>query len=122
MNKVIKDMAGTAVSLQEMQRQMIDLPNAGQGVFDGDAPPTFEAKMNNQIKWNSAAVARSRYLRSKGFVGRPWEAGVAVEDMPQIINQRGAEIEQQLRQQNPNADPMMLKQAIKTKIKQEFGI
>lgn len=122
LNRILKDLSGTAVTENEMQRQLLDQPNPGQGITDGDGPQEFEAKLKGQIAFAHSAVARSRYLRSKGFTGKPWEAGVAVEDMPNIINQRGQELEQQLRQANPKANPMQLQEAVKTRIKQEFGI
>ena len=122
LNRVLKDLSGTAVTENEMQRQLLDQPNPGQGVFDGDAPAEFDAKLKGQIAFAHSAVARARYLRAKGFTGKPWEAGVAVEDMPKIINERGAQLEQQLKQQNPNANPMQLQEAVKGQIKKEFGI
>lgn len=122
LNRVLKDLSGTAVTENEMKRQLLDMPNPGQGVFDGDNPADFEAKLNGSIRFAHAAIARSRFLRSQGFTGKPWEAGVSIEDMPGIINKRGTEIEGQLRQQMPNANPMQLQQAVKRKIKQEFGI
>lgn len=122
LNRVLKDLSGTAVNKNEMQRQLLDLPNPGQGVFDGDSPAEFEAKLKGSIAFAQSAIARARFLRSKGFTGKPWESGVNVEDMPAIINQRGQEIEQQLKQSNPNATPMQLQQATTRQIKQEFGI
>ena len=122
LNRVLKDLSGTAVTENEMQRQLLDLPNPGQGITDGDAPPAFEAKLKGAMAFAHSAVARARYLRSQGFAGRPWESSIAVEDMPQIINKRGAEIEQQLKQSNPKADPMQLQNAVKGQIKKEFGI
>lgn len=122
LNRILKDLSGTAVTENEMQRQLLDQPNPGQGIFDGDSPPEFAAKLKGAMAFTHSAVARSRYLRTKGFTGKPWESGVAVEDMPGIINQRGQELEQQLRQSNPQADPMQLQDAVKNRIKQEFGI
>lgn len=121
-NKTLKDLSGTAVTETEAQRQMLDLPNPGKTIMDGDAPTEFAAKLKGSIDFAKSAVARARYLRSQGFTGKPWEAGVEVGDMPGIINKRGAEIEQQLRQQNPKADPSALGQAVDQRIKQEFGI
>lgn len=122
LNRVLKDLSGTAVTENEMQRQLLDLPNPGQGVFDGDAPAEFEAKLKGSLAFAQSAIARARFLRNKGFAGKPWESGINVEDMPAVINQRGQEIEQEFRQQHPNASPMQLQQATTRKIKQEFGI
>lgn len=121
-NDTLKAMSGVAVTPQEMERQLQVLPNPGQGIGDGDSPPEFEAKLDNSIAWQKAAFARQNYLRSQGFQGKPWEAGIAVNDMPQIINQRGQQLRQQLQQQFPKASPMQLDQTVTKKIKQEFGI
>ncbi len=122
LNRVLKDLSGTAVTGNELERQLNDLPNPGSGIFDGDSPTQFEAKMNGATAYVSSAIARSRYLRNQGFQGKPWDAGVAVEDMPAIINQRGAQIEQQIRQTVPKATPMQLQQAVQNRLHQEFGI
>ena len=122
LNRVLKDLSGTAVTENEMERQLRDQPNPGLGITDGDAPSAFEAKLQAKVAWAHSVVARARYLRSQGFTGKPWEAGIKVEDMPGIINNRGSEIEQQLRQNNPNADPMQLREAVKRQVKKEFGI
>jgi hypothetical protein len=122
MNQVLKDLAGTAVTESEMKRQLLDLPDPGQGITDGDAPSVFESKLDGATAFAKSAIARSRYLRSQGFTGKPWEAGVAVEDMPGIINQRGQQIEQQLRAQNPGINPQSLEMQVDKTLKQEFGI
>lgn len=121
-NQTVKDMSGVAVTPQEMERQLQVLPNPGSGIGDGDSPPEFEAKLDNSIAWAKSAFARQNYLRNQGFQGKPWEAGIAVEDMPQIINQRGQQLQQQLQQQFPKASPMQLQQTVTKKLKQEFGI
>lgn len=122
LNRVLKDLSGTAVTENEMQRQLLDLPNPGKGIADGDSPPDFEAKLKGAITFQRSAIARARYLRSQGFTGKPWEAGLALEDIPALIDKRGSEIEQQLRQANPDADPMSIQKATRSAIKQEFGI
>ena len=122
LNRVLKDLSGTAVTENEMQRQLLDQPNPGQGIADGDYPKEFETKLKGQLRFATSAIARARYLRNKGFKGKPWEAGIGVDDMPRIINDRGQEIEQQLRQANPKADPMDLQQETARRVKQEFGI
>lgn len=122
LNVVLKQLSGTAVTGDEMQRQLLDQPNPGKGIGDGDSPTEFEAKLRNQFAFAQSAIARARWLRTQGFKGNPWDAGVSVDQMPAIINQRGAQIEQDLRQRNPNASPMQLQQATTRQIKQEFGI
>ena len=71
-----------------------------------------------------SAIARFNFMRSKGlnFDKDKLDQFLALDDVPRIYEQRGAEIEQQLRQQNPNADPLQLQQGVQQKLRQEFGI
>lgn len=118
----VKYLSGVAVSEAEFARIMQTLPNAGTGMFDGDSAPEFAAKMQQAVKDSKAAIARANYLRTQGFKGKPWEAGVGIDDMPALIDQRGQIIEQNLRQQNPNADPRQIQEGVRRQLKQEFGI
>jgi len=118
----VKYLSGVAVSEAEFARIMQTLPNSGTGMFDGDSAPEFAAKLQQAAKDSKAAIARSNYLRTQGFKGKPWEAGVGLDDMPALIDQRGQIIEQSLRQQNPNADPQQIQRAVRDRLKQEFGI
>ena len=131
LNNRIKLMSGTAVSGAEEQRMLRANPNAGTGIFDGDDPISFEAKLNNSIKMQKLAIARFNYLRSKGIneteIGQLARDGkiegvVGLEGMTKIMNQRGAELEQELRQSNPQANDLAIRGAVKQQLKQEFGI
>ncbi len=88
LNQTIKDLTGAAMGVQEADRIIAGAPNAGTGVFDGDSPSNFEAKLNNQIKQVQYALARKQYSLTKGL---RWEA-IPLEKMPEIVNQRGKEI------------------------------
>jgi hypothetical protein len=88
LNQTIKDLTGAAMGVQEAERIIAGAPNAGTGVFDGDSPSTFEAKLNNQIQQVQYALARKQYSLNKGL---RWEA-IPLENMPEIVNQRGKEI------------------------------
>lgn len=118
----VKYLSGVAVSEAEFARIMQTLPNAGTGMFDGDSAPEFAAKMQQSVKDSRASIARANYLRTQGFKGKPWEAGIGLDDMPAMIDQRGQLIEQSLRQQNPNADPRQIQEGVRRQLKQEFGI
>ena len=53
MNRVLNELSGAAISPQEAERLKQELPNPGTGLFDGDDPITFKAKMDavdNQIR------------------------------------------------------------------------
>jgi hypothetical protein len=131
LNNRIKLMSGTAVSGAEEQRMLRANPNAGTSIADGDDPIAFEAKLNNAIKMQKLAVARFNYLRSKGIdetqIGQLAKAGkiegvAGLDGMTKIMNDRGAKLEQQLRQANPQADDTVIRGAVKQQLKQEFGI
>lgn len=115
----VKYLSGVAVAEAEFNRIMKTLPNAGTGIFDGDSPTEFKAKMDETITQSKMAMARAKYLRTQGFRGKPWEAGIALDDMGDIIRQRGAELQQQLQGRLP---PERMQTTVRQKLKQEFGI
>ena len=123
-NQLLKELSGTAVSAQELARQKIVQPNPGEGLLDGDDPVTLQSKMNQGERIAKAAIARMNYMRNQGlqFNKDTAEQFMRLEDLPQVIEHRGAQIEQELRQQNPKADPQALEQETKRRLKQEFGI
>lgn len=123
-NQLLKELSGTAVSAQELQRQKIVQPNPGEGLFDGDDPVTFMSKIDQGEKLARSAMARMNFMRSKGlqFNRDTAERFMRLEDVPAVIDKRGAEIEQQLRQANPKADPMSIERETAKRLKQEFGI
>ncbi len=123
-NQLLKELSGTAVSAQELARQKVVQPNPGEGLFDGDDPVTFMSKIDQGERIAKAAMARMNYMRTKGllFDKNTAESFMRLEDVPAAIDRRGAEIEQQLRQQNPKADPMAIEKETQRRLKQEFGI
>jgi hypothetical protein len=123
LNRLLKEMSGTAVSAQEYTRMTAANPNAGTGIFDGDDPVSFRAKLMGSIANVKLAIARNNYMRDK-FAGSVDELAqqMPLDNMKKIIDQRGAELEQQLRQANPKVDPKQIDEAVRQKLKGEFGI
>lgn len=117
MNQYIKDMTGAAMSEQEANRLRKGIPDP-----DRDGPTAFQAKMEQSSAQADLAMARHTYLLRKGFQGNPWESGVSLERMQGIINERGAQIEKIMRQQNPQAPPQAIQRETFRLVKQEFGI
>lgn len=117
MNQYIKDMTGAAMSEQEANRLRKGIPDP-----ERDGPTAFQAKMENSSAQADLAMARHNYLLRQGFQGKPWESGVSLERMQGIINQRGAQIEKIMRQQNPQAAPQAIQRETFRQVKQEFGI
>jgi hypothetical protein len=115
LNQTIKDLTGSAMGVQEAERIISTLPNAGTGVFDGDSPTQFESKLNNAVEQTKYAIARKNYSLNKGL---KWE-NTPLSQMPNVINQRGSQIAQQYKL-DPNK-PADLK-TINRQLAAEFGI
>jgi hypothetical protein len=115
LNQTIKDLTGSAMGVQEAERIISTLPNAGTGLFDGDSPTQFESKLNNAVEQTKYAIARKNYSLNKGL---KWD-NLPLSQMPNVINQRGAAIAQQYKL-DPNK-PADLK-TINRQLAAEFGI
>lgn len=120
-NQAIKDNSGATVTDQELQRNMVEHPNAGSGLFDGDPPTVFKAKMDRAMEVLALGVARQRFLRSKGFAGKPWEA-MELDDMRRVINDRARNIEAEVKAKAPGLDPVTLGREVDMRVRKEFGI
>jgi hypothetical protein len=66
-NAYIKNIAGTQVSAAEEKRTNNALPNPGTGIFSGDDPITFEAKMNSAIEMAEKASIRYHHYLQQGI-------------------------------------------------------
>jgi lysozyme len=122
MSRLLNELSGAAVSPQEYERIRNTQPDAGTGIFDGDDPVTFHAKMRGVVAQQKRAIARYNYLRKNGPQGaNPWDV-MPLEDIDKVINAKGAELHKQIKQENPKADPAVIDQAVKAKLAQEFGI
>jgi hypothetical protein len=115
LNQTIKDITGAAMGVQEAERIMASLPNAGTDIFSGDSPTEFEAKLNNAVKQTKYALARKNYALKNGL---KWE-NTSLESMPNIIQSRGKEIEKQY-----GLDPKdpATKQTVLRQLSAEFGV
>jgi hypothetical protein len=122
MNRFIKEATGATVGVEEAKRLMTETPNAGSGIVDGDDPVTFKTNLEGSLKSSKFAIARARYLRTKGFTGKPWEAGLELGQMQDVIDQTLAPEKQRILNANPNITPQQLKQQLLAVQKREFGI
>lgn len=110
MNKLLNELSGAAVSPQEFKRLGNQLPKAGEGIFDGDDPITFQAKMDSSMMNIKRALMRYKYMSrlGKDALSMPlWK----IDD---VINTRGKQLEAQF-EGDPNADEL-----IRQALKQEF--
>lgn len=115
LNQTIKDITGAAMGVQEAERIIASLPNAGTDIFSGDSPTEFEAKLNNAVKQTKYALARKNYAIKSGL---KW-SDTPLEDMPSIINKRGKEI---AKNYNLNPEKPADLQTINRQLAAEFGI
>lgn len=67
LNALLKELSGAAVTPQEFDRLKVSLPNPGTGVFDGDDPITFEAKLNRSLDDVQKSLARYRFYQATGI-------------------------------------------------------
>lgn len=115
LNQTIKDITGAAMGVQEADRIISTLPNAGTDIWSGDSPTEFEAKLNNAVAQTKYALARKNYALKKGL---NWET-TPLDKMPNIINSRGSEIAKQY-----NLDPKKPADlnTINRQLAAEFGV
>jgi len=124
LNKTIKDLTGAAMGVQEADRIIASLPNAGSTILGGDSPVEFEAKLNNAVEQTKYALARQTYALKNGIKKDAWEK-IPLSDMPSIVNKRADEIAKAYKldpnnPKNPNREAD--KQTIKRQLAAEFGI
>jgi hypothetical protein len=115
LNQTIKDITGAAMGVQEAERIIATLPNAGTGIFDGDSPTEFEAKLNNAVQQTKYALARKQYSLRKGL---NWES-TPLEKIPSIVQARGKAIAEQYNL-DPNKPADL--QTINRQLAAEFGV
>ena len=127
LNELVKERSGGAVTPQEFVRQGVELPNAGNGIFDGDDPVTFQAKFDRAYEVVALGMARNAYLRKAD--GRNAAATTAelarmmpVERFRAQVNHRAKQLEGEVLQQNPGLPKPIVDQEVDRLIKQEFGI
>lgn len=123
-NNYIQQKTGAAMGVQEAQRLMKGVPNPGQGLFDGDSPTQFKAKLDDTMRQLKMVEARSIYALRNGLslMGPNGEPVVPLSAMPKIMDERGLQIEQQVRKQFPNLNAKELKQMVVKQLGVEFGI
>lgn len=115
LNQTIKDLTGAAMGVQEAERIIASLPNAGADIWSGDSPTEFEAKLNNAVQQTKYALARKNYALKNGL---KWES-TPLDSMPSIINKRGKEIAQQYKLDLKKPADL---QTIDRQLAAEFGI
>ncbi len=67
LNSYIKHITGVAMSPQEAERITKAMPNVGQGIFDGDSPTEFQAKLDDLMRDIEYSIARLSYIKQQGL-------------------------------------------------------
>lgn len=124
LNLYIKEITGAAMSEAEADRIRKAMPDPGSGMFDGDSPTQFKAKLDDSLRQVKMAEARNVYLKRNGMslMGADGEPLMALDRMPSLINGRGKEIEAGLLKADPKADKKAVHKAVMRQLGQEFGI
>jgi hypothetical protein len=117
LSQTIKDLTGAAMGIQEADRIMAGMPNAGTGLFDGDSPTEFKAKLDNVTKQMRYVEARNAYILRKGLSFKD----IPLDNVPKLINDRASELAREYRVDLNKATPTQLS-AIKRQLAVEFGI
>lgn len=116
LSQYIKEITGSAMGIEEAKRIIAGMPNAGSGVFDGDSPTEFEAKMRTAVKRVKMAHARMNYAQKNGV---PW-ASIGMHQMGDVVQRRTDELQNNFQRQGLQGDD--LKAAVTKALKQDFGI
>ena len=130
LNSYIKDLAGSAVTGNELERTLNARPNPGTGWFDGDSPQQYAAKMDATLRNGKAAIARFRYLREKGLLNagetmakrEDLGAQFPLEKMGNIIDQEGAAVLERLKRENPGVPDQQLLPRAMDEVSKRFGL
>ncbi|TXH43639.1 MAG: hypothetical protein E6Q97_33805 [Desulfurellales bacterium] len=120
LNAGIKDQTGASMGVQEAERIIATMPNAGTGLLDGDSPTEFMAKARGIESALRNAQMRANWARRHGL--DPLKTGVELQDVPKIVNERGAAIEALIRKEKPTWGADEIKQAVRRQLGQEFGM
>lgn len=121
MNTAIKNATGVTVGKDEAPRLMNEIPNPGSGLFDGDDPITFQAKVDATTKAISSAVARAAYARDHGLT-KDAQFAIPLDDIPKMINRKGDEYARSIKSDNPSASDEQIKEMVKARLRKEFDL
>jgi hypothetical protein len=120
-NQTIKDMSGATISTQEAPRLMQQMPVAGQGLLDGDGPTEFMSKLNGSIDSIKSAKARHAYALANKLT-KEQMFGIPLDSIPSMIDKRGDQYLSELKTQNPTLDDATLREMVKNRLRQDFGL
>lgn len=110
LNAYIKMITGAQMSEPEALRILKGMPDPGKGIFDGDSPSAFQAKLVQTIKDVMRSRARYRYYLKLGISESDTKdfinsgKALSLEAMDVIVDSERTMIEQDLRRQGFSND------------------
>jgi hypothetical protein len=120
LNLTIQAMTGAAMGVEEAQRIIATMPNPGSGLFDGDSPTEFQAKLDRATRDARNAAIRYSIARQRGL--DPMRSGIRLEEVPAIVNRRGEEIAREIRADNPRLPENEVQQQTQLRLGAELGL
>jgi hypothetical protein len=120
LNFTIQAVTGAAMGIEEAQRIIATMPNPGTGLFDGDSPTEFQAKLDRATTDVQNAIIRYSLARQRGV--DPLRSGIRLEDVPGLVNQRGEEIAREIRADNPRLSENAVRQQVDARLGAELGL
>lgn len=124
LNQYINEITGAAVGATEAPRLISAMPNPGTNPFNGDSPTEFWSKLQGVTKQLKMAEARQVYALRNGMsvFNDKGEPLISLARMPQIMNERGKELERELARQNPKMQRKELQSLVTKALGREFGL
>lgn len=111
-NQRLNELSGAAVSPSEAERLRASLPDA-----QSDSPTEFMAKTRDLKKRLKLEAMKLSYARQRGLDA----LGIGIADFEAIVEQRGRQIEQQIRANNPDAPDREVRTLVQTALMEEFS-
>lgn len=118
LNKSLNELSGAAITAQEFERLKQDMPNPGIGLFDGDGPTQFKAKLDSATRLSRNAILRYNWALNNNR--NPLDSGIGLADVDDLVERRFGEL---MREATAKiADPVTAKAEATARLKQEFGM
>lgn len=116
LNQYINEVTGAAIGQgEEAERLKAGVPNPGSGLFDGDGPTEFSAKLQNTLKDLKMVEARLHYIKRNGLK----LTDVSLSTMPRIMKERETQLINQFKLDPNNPSD---RNVLKNRLAQEFGL
>lgn len=112
-NRYINEITGAQMSEAEANRLRKGVPDA-----EKDSPTEFASKWISTSKSLQMAAARYVYALRNGLDVE----SVSVGQMPQIVNDRGAALEQSIKARNPSMSDQQVQEIVQGQLLIEFGL